>query len=198
VEDDVHGRGTFTWADGRVFTGTFAAESPVAGEMKEAGGARFAVVYAANCAKIFSNPTPTSKVRAGGGGSEGQRVCAALLPSPRLTPWLRRGCAQVVLAAGEVAPEVSPEVRLPIGAGGQPMQNVRGHSQEASFTGVGYYDYSNGRSAAPFPPLLLAPGLTPWGSWRQVRRGVAEWEEARPREVRLRQRRQVRAAGPGS
>ncbi len=83
MEDDFTGRGTFTWADGRVFTGTFAAKQPVAGELKEAGGARFAVAYAADCTAIWENPTPTSKVLVAPGPAAHQ-VPFLLVPWPRM------------------------------------------------------------------------------------------------------------------
>ena len=63
-EDEFHGHGTFTSKSGGwSFTGTLAHDRPVAGVLTESGGRRFDVQYAGDCATIFNNPTPSSKVR---------------------------------------------------------------------------------------------------------------------------------------
>jgi len=64
--DAIHGQGAFTAAKaGWTFTGAFAHARPTEGEMSEADGRRFAVLYAADCDEIFNDPTPSSKVRVG-------------------------------------------------------------------------------------------------------------------------------------
>jgi hypothetical protein len=64
--DAIHGQGTFVAAKaGWTFTGAFAHRRPTEGELSEADGRRFAVQYAADCASIFNEPTPSSKVRVG-------------------------------------------------------------------------------------------------------------------------------------
>ena len=64
--DAIHGQGAFTTAKaGWTFTGAFAHWRPTEGELSEADGRRFAVLYAADCAKISKHPTPSSKVRVG-------------------------------------------------------------------------------------------------------------------------------------
>ncbi len=58
-----HGHGTFTSTSGGwSFTGTLARNRPVAGVLTEAGGRRFEVKYAGDCALMHLNPTPSSKV----------------------------------------------------------------------------------------------------------------------------------------
>ena len=62
-ENDFHGHGTFTSRSGGwSFTGTLARDRPVAGVLTEAGGRRFEVKYAGDCALMHLNPTPSSKV----------------------------------------------------------------------------------------------------------------------------------------
>ena len=61
-----HGQGAFNAAKaGWTFTGAITHDRPTEGELSEADGRRFAVQYAADCAKIFNHPTPSSKVRVG-------------------------------------------------------------------------------------------------------------------------------------
>ena len=61
-ENDFDGHGTFTSTSGGwSFTGTLARARPVAGVLTEAGGRRFEVQYAGDCALMQSNPTPWSK-----------------------------------------------------------------------------------------------------------------------------------------
>jgi hypothetical protein len=61
-EDYMHGHGTFTSKSGGwSFTGTLARGRPVAGVLTEAGGRRFDVTYAGNCAEMQNNPTPSNK-----------------------------------------------------------------------------------------------------------------------------------------
>ena len=128
--DDFHGKGAFTAAKaGWTFTGAFAHNRPTEGELSEADGRRFAVLYAADCASIFNDPTPSSKVRVGSVSPRartsmvlerrrrasaallvpacaGVCVCPATEHRPHLTTWpCRRPCsrrgAEAALRASE-------------------------------------------------------------------------------------------------
>ena len=115
----IHGKGVFTAAKaGWTFTGAFAHWRPTEGELSEADGRRFAVHYAADCAEIFNNPTPSSKVRVGSVSPRartsmvlerrrrasaallvpacaGVCVCPATEHRPHLTTWpCRRPCSR--------------------------------------------------------------------------------------------------------
>ena len=69
-EDDLHGKGTYTDPTGWSYTGALARDQPTKGVLTEADGRRFTVAYAKTCKRIFSNPTPTTKV----GGIRGNAV----------------------------------------------------------------------------------------------------------------------------
>jgi hypothetical protein len=62
-EGDCHGRGVFTsvqrdWT----YSGALERDRPTEGELVEADGRRFKVAYAKDCAFIYSNPSPKTKV----------------------------------------------------------------------------------------------------------------------------------------
>jgi hypothetical protein len=66
------GRGGCWWCKGSSaakagwsFTGALAHDRPTKGELTDADERRFAVQYAADCAFIFSRPTPSSKMLVG-------------------------------------------------------------------------------------------------------------------------------------
>jgi len=61
-EDVFHGRGVFTSARGWTYSGALERDRPTEGELVEADGRRFKVAYAKDCALIFNNPAPESKV----------------------------------------------------------------------------------------------------------------------------------------
>jgi hypothetical protein len=62
-EDDYHGRGVFTSAQGDwTYSGGFEEYRPTEGELVEVGGRRFKVTYRKNCAFIFNHPKAKSKV----------------------------------------------------------------------------------------------------------------------------------------
>ena len=116
----IHGQGAYTAAKaGWTFTGAFALfNRPTEGELSEADGRRFAVLYAADCASIFNYPTPSSKVRVGSVSPRartsmvlerrrrasaallvpacaGVCVCPATEHRPHLTTWpCRRPCSR--------------------------------------------------------------------------------------------------------
>ena len=59
----MHGRGVFTSAQGGwTYSGALERDRPTEGELVEADGRRFKVVYAKDCAEIFNNPSPKTKV----------------------------------------------------------------------------------------------------------------------------------------
>ena len=61
----MHGRGVFTSAQGGwTYSGGFEQKRPTEGELVEADadGRRFKVTYAKDCAFIFDNPKPKTKV----------------------------------------------------------------------------------------------------------------------------------------
>jgi hypothetical protein len=63
LEGDCHGRGVFTSAQGGwTYSVALERDRPTEGELVEADGHRFKVAYAKDCAFIFSNPKPKSKV----------------------------------------------------------------------------------------------------------------------------------------
>ena len=60
---DCHGRGVFTSAQGGwTYSGALEQRRPTEGELVEADGRRFKVTYAKDCAVIFNNPKPKTKV----------------------------------------------------------------------------------------------------------------------------------------
>jgi hypothetical protein len=62
-EDDYHGRGVFTSAQGGwIYSGGFEEYRPTEGELVEADGRRFMVTYAKDCALIWANPKAKTKV----------------------------------------------------------------------------------------------------------------------------------------
>jgi hypothetical protein len=62
-EDDFHGRGVFTSAQGGwTYSGAFERDRPTEGELVEADGRHFKVTYAKDCAFIFANPKAKTKV----------------------------------------------------------------------------------------------------------------------------------------
>jgi hypothetical protein len=62
-EDKAHGRGVFTSArEGWTYSGGFEGHRPTEGELVEADGRRFKVTYTKDCAFIFDNPKPKTKV----------------------------------------------------------------------------------------------------------------------------------------
>jgi hypothetical protein len=59
----MHGRGVFTSAQGGwTYSGVLEQKRPTEGELLEADGRRFKVAYAKDCAFIFKNPKPKTKV----------------------------------------------------------------------------------------------------------------------------------------
>ncbi len=62
-ENDCHGRGVFTSAQGGwTYSGALDRERPTEGELVEADGRRFKVTYAKDCAFICDNPEAKTKV----------------------------------------------------------------------------------------------------------------------------------------
>jgi len=62
-EDDFHGRGVFTSAQGGwTYSGALERDRPTEGELVESDGRRFKVSYAEDCAFIHKNPEPKTKV----------------------------------------------------------------------------------------------------------------------------------------
>ena len=62
-ENMIHGRGIFTSAQGGwTYSGALERDRPTEGELVEADGRRFKVAYAKDCAFIYSNPAPKTKV----------------------------------------------------------------------------------------------------------------------------------------
>ena len=62
-EDKRHGRGVFTSARGGwTYSGALERGRPTEGELVEADGRRFKVTYAKDCAFIFNQPEPKTKV----------------------------------------------------------------------------------------------------------------------------------------
>ena len=62
-ENDCHGRGVFTSAQGGwTYSGALDMDRPTEGEFVEADGCRFKVTYAKNCAFILNNPKAKTKV----------------------------------------------------------------------------------------------------------------------------------------
>jgi hypothetical protein len=94
-EGDFHGRGIFTSAPaaassglhrcpssghrgGWTYLGALERDRPTEGELVEADGRRFKVTYAKDCAFIFDNPKPKTKVGVwccGGGAACGEHAC---------------------------------------------------------------------------------------------------------------------------
>ena len=59
----MHGRGVFTSAQGGwTYSGALDMDRPTEGELVEADGRRFKVTHAKDCAFIYLNPKPMSKV----------------------------------------------------------------------------------------------------------------------------------------
>ncbi len=99
---DMHGRGTFytaTWT----YTGALVHDRPTQGELTEAGGRRFLVEYAADCAFMHLNPVPKTKVASARGPAR-RRLLRALVATAgglgssalkwvvRARAWLAAGC----------------------------------------------------------------------------------------------------------
>jgi hypothetical protein len=62
-ENYFHGRGVFTNAqEGWTYSGGFERNRPTEGELVEADGRRFKVTYAGDCAFIYDDPEPMTKV----------------------------------------------------------------------------------------------------------------------------------------
>ena len=62
-EDDFHGRGVFTSAQGGwTYSGALEQKRPTEGELVEADGRRFKVTHAKDCAFIHNDPKPKTKV----------------------------------------------------------------------------------------------------------------------------------------
>jgi hypothetical protein len=59
----INGRGVFTSAQGGwTYSGSLERNRPTEGELVEADGRRFKVTYAKDCAFIFNQPEPKTKV----------------------------------------------------------------------------------------------------------------------------------------
>jgi hypothetical protein len=62
-ENKAHGHGVFTSAQGGwAYSGFLERWQPTEGELVETEGRRFKVTYAEDCAFIFDNPKPKTKV----------------------------------------------------------------------------------------------------------------------------------------
>ncbi len=62
-ENEFHGRGVFTSAQGGwTYSGALDRDRPTEGELVEADGRRFKAAYAKDCAMIWDNPKPKTKV----------------------------------------------------------------------------------------------------------------------------------------
>ena len=61
-DDKMHGQCTFTHREGWSYTGALVNHRPTQGVLTEAGGQRFHVTYASNCAYMQNGPKPKTKV----------------------------------------------------------------------------------------------------------------------------------------